>query len=262
MFETNQQPAEAVVPAAPAQDNVQQQENAPEQQIGEQGDSQQAQDSQQPKEEQRDELSPRARKAINRATAEKYEARAEAKLLREQVEALKRQQVPGAENTGSDDPIETAKKFVEQEREKDRVSAQLADIAEQSNEVFKKGLKADPKFADKVGLVNVYAPLFDDRGLTTTVGEAVLGADEPHLVLSFLADNPDVAEEIAGLKPVQAGKRVARIEADLRDKSRKQISSAPKPLEPVKGSTKGSGEPDPKDTEAYIKWRRAQRFKG
>jgi hypothetical protein len=79
--------------------------------------------------------------------------------------------------------------------------------------------------------------------------------DEPHKVIRYLAENPEVAAELGDLPARRQIRRLAQIEAEMGQATKPKPSNAPKPVDAPKGSPTGSDEPDPKNAEAWIAWR-------
>ena len=132
---------------------------------------------------------------------------------------------------------------------------------------------SDPtQFANKfdelaADLSDAFDGLQDRSGKPKPAIEAVFEADEPAMVIEWLADpdNADEAERISKLSAVQAGKAIAKLEAKLSTQPRKdkpQPSKAPAPLESMRGQGSVSGAPDPSNTKAWIQWRNEQERKG
>ena len=116
-------------------------------------------------------------------------------------------------------------------------------------------------------LDDAFGGLTDRSGRPKPAIEAVFEADEPAKVIEWLADpdNAAEAERISKLGGVQAGKAIAKLEAQLAskpDKAKPQASKAPAPLESIRGQGSVSTSPNPSDTKAWIRWRNEQERKG
>jgi hypothetical protein len=112
-------------------------------------------------------------------------------------------------------------------------------------------------------LDEAFEGLADDKGRPKPATEAVFEADDPKAVIEYLADpeNLEEAERIAGMSAVQAGKAIARLEDRLKAekaKDKPRASSAPTPLEPVKGAGPAKTALADLDGEAFAKKRREQ----
>lgn len=119
------------------------------------------------------------------------------------------------------------------------LAEQIADLklhvretTDKSNKVDADGRKRFPDFHDSLSRVTEeIGALFDGYGRPTPMGDAVLDSDDPAALLHYLGKNLDVAAELAELRPGQVGRRLERIEAQM--KAKPEISTAPKPLQPV-----------------------------
>lgn len=105
--------------------------------------------------------------------------------------------------------------------------------------------------------------LVDGSGRPKPATDAVFEADDPKAVIEFLADpeNLEEAERIARLNPVQAGKAIAKLEAQMKAnaaKDKPRASNAPAPLEPVKGAGPAKLSLLDLEGEAFDKRRREQ----
>ena len=116
-------------------------------------------------------------------------------------------------------------------------------------------------------LDEAFGGLTDRSGRPKPATEAIFEADEPAKVIEWLSDpeNVDEAERISKLGPLQAGKAIAKLEAKLSTLTPKpttKVSTAPAPLEAVRGQGNTAGAPDPSDTKRWIAWRNEQERKG
>lgn len=180
---------------------------------------------------------------IDRLTREKYELKAQNDQLR-----TPKQQADDKEHL-TDDEVETRAEV------RAREIAELNQFNAQCNEVFEKGVKANKEFAKSFkDLSEEIGQPFDAKGKPTAVMSAILDADEPHKLILHLADNPELASELADLSPTKQIRRIAQIEKEMSEDATPKQSNAPKPVQPVKGSSGAPKEPDPKDTKAWIAW--------
>jgi DNA-binding MarR family transcriptional regulator len=89
--------------------------------------------------------------------------------------------------------------------------------------------------------------------------EAVLEvADKPTELLYHLGKNPDIAEDLSGLSPYKLAQKLTRIEAELKESGSKKTSSAPKPLQEVRGSASNSRALADLEDKDFVKRRREQ----
>jgi hypothetical protein len=136
--------------------------------------------------------------------------------------------------------------------------ARVTKLNDRCNDIAEKGKKAFADFDASLAVMREELPLFNDKGATPAL-EAILEMDNPPALIHYLGNNPDIAAELAHLSPYRLTRRLDQIEREM--KPTRQPSNAPKPLEPVKPVASVSGEPDPKDTARWMKWRNSQTAK-
>ena len=180
----------------------------------------------------------RLERRIDRVTAARYQAEAEREQARQEAAQLKArlQQFEQQEEQPRQpqvDPLQLANEI-----------ATVREITAKSNTIAKDGEAKFGKaeFAGALRTVQEEAgPLFTPKGTPTAIGEAVLSADEPAALLHYLGTNPDVAAELAELTPIQAARRIARIEIEMSKPVPPKESKAPRPITPVRASSAASG---------------------
>lgn len=97
---------------------------------------------------------------------------------------------------------------------------------------------------------------YDDNDRPMPICRALFEeTEEPHKVIRYLAENPDLAAELGELPARRQIRRLAQIEAEMGQATKPKPSNAPKPVDAPKGSPAGSDEPDPKNYEAWSTWR-------
>lgn len=135
----------------------------------------------------------------------------------------------------------------------ERVTEKANSIAQDGEKRFKDGFRsALETVAEEAG------PLFNQRGLPTALGEAILESDDAAALLHHLGTNPDLAAELNGLSPAQLGRRIERFEAQMKAKPQpKPVSKAPEPARPISAS-RSSGNLADLPMDEYIANRRAQ----
>jgi len=184
-------------------------------------------------------------RSIDRLTAEKYKNRAEIEQLKSLRQQLSEEKQEAGDDQGDQRDVETRAQEIAREL------VAVREFNDKSNDVFNKGMKnpafkeAMATFSDEVG------GAFDESGRPTPIMLAVMDADNPHELIMHLADNPEVAAELAKTQPRLQIRRIAQIERDIAEAAKPKPSTAPKPAQIVK-SAGASGEPDPKDTKAWI----------
>lgn len=220
-------------------------------------------EGQEPKAEPKQELTEVEKKAhalerrVARLTRDRYRERAEL-----EAEITRLRAAPKEEGTGQ------TPQLTDEEVER-RAEAKAAEITEakafndRCNEVFTKGKKAYAGFVDDLRtVVEEVGPLFDKSNKPTPLMRSILDTEEPHRILKHLADNPDVATELADLSERQQFRRLVLLEKEIEGDTRPKPSTAPKPVAPVKGGASG-GSPDPeKDPLAWIAARNKQQGRG
>lgn len=126
------------------------------------------------------------------------------------------------------------------EREIQQRAAMLAQqqaINEKSNVIYNEGIRAygRAEFDDAVKHMN---ETFGQ--LTPVVIDTLTDIDDAPKLIQHLADNPDVADKLAGLPPHKLGAALAKEAAKLTKP--KQVSQAPAPIRPL--NTTSSAEPE------------------
>lgn len=169
----------------------------------------------------------RFQRRMDRRTAELYRERAEREALAARL-AQYEQQKPQQEGERPQqaDPYQIARQIAETERFTEKCNA----IADEGGKKFKDFDVALRNLASEVG------PLVNDKGGPTDLMEVVLEAEKPVALLHYLGTNPDVAAELADLSKTQLARRLDRIEREMAQAGKPQVSSAPRPLTPVTGS--------------------------
>lgn len=200
-----------------------------------------------PEKDDRDKSLKSLQRRVDRVTAARYQAEARAQQLEEQLARFQQQTQP-EEEASKVDPYELAKQIATAER-----------ITERSNAVYREGVKAHgDAFMQSVAAVQDEAgPLFDRRGLATPLGEAILDSDKPADLLTYIGQNPEIAESLKGLSAAQLGRRIAAIESKMAAPEPKP-SKAPPPLEPVKASGKVQKSPSEMTDAEFAAYRREQ----
>lgn len=167
-------------------------------------------------------------KALGARDAELAHTRAELERLRAQGGA--------ANDDEDDDPAPARGKDVDPETRAREIASDM--LRAQSVAAKTRGMldeaKQWPDFREVAADVADELPFVDKKGKPTPFIEAVLEADKPAALLYHLGKNPEVLESLADLTPIQLGRRLAKIEAELKPSAPRR-SNAPKPLEPVTG---------------------------
>ena len=199
-------------------------------------------ESQKPEEDPRDKTVKSLQRRVDRITAARYQAEASASQARQEIEQYRHRlsqyeqgETPQAQQA---DPMALANEI-----------ANIREVTAKSNTVFKEGGKRfGADFGKAVNLVieeagPLVVPIAPGAsiGKPTPLGEAILDSDDPAAVLHYLGNNPDAAADLHGLSAIQVARRIARIELDLGKAKEPKQSNAPKPITPVKASSKDDG---------------------
>lgn len=176
---------------------------------------------------------------VDRLTAAKYQEQARAQQLAQEAEQLRQrlaqyEQPQQPETLTPDKVLPIAQQMAEQLREQEKVRESVSTV-------LNKG-KAIEGFDAACNTVNETLPFYERNGSPTPFLRAVLEGDTPEKVLHYLGTNPDVVEDLAGLSPTKLARQLDRIERKLSEPPEPKASTAPKPVTPVRGSSRDNGE--------------------
>jgi hypothetical protein len=189
----------------------------------------------------------------------------EAELARTEVQQLRErlQQLEGGRETQGDDRAAQRQPQALSQAEIDRIANERArdmvrssSIANSLKKTFEAGAKLDG-FREAMDALGDEVRLVDGERRPTPFLEAVLECDDPARLMHHLGNNPEEAAALNGLSPAQLGRRLAKLEDQLKQDA-KGVSKAPTPLNAVK--PKASSTPALKELsgDAFIKRRREQ----
>lgn len=194
-------------------------------------DAEQQQEDAKPEEDEGRRAIQRMQRRIDKRTADLYRERAEAQQLRERLRQYEQSQQQEEPQQYAPDPLTLAKEISKIER-----------VTERANTVAKDGEKRFTDFRQAVtAVVQEIGPLFDQIGRPTPISEAILDSDDAAGLLHYLGTNPDAAADLEGLTPAQLGRRIALIEARMKDAARPKQSAAPKPVSPTRAGGRDDG---------------------
>lgn len=181
----------------------------------------------------------RMQRRIDKRTADVYRERAAKEALAQRVAELEARAGKTDEPTEVADPVALAREISRIER-----------FAEKANDIVSRGTKAHDDFEKAVlgDLIQEVGPLVLKNGAPSPFMEVVLEAEKPEALLYHLGKNPDLAAELADLRPTQLAKRLDRIEREIAESLKPKSSNAPKPLEPVKPRSSGNNQPSDEDS--------------
>lgn len=228
-----------------------------------------------PKQEEDDAPIPKGvQKRIDRAIRRQYEAEAEAKYLREQLQrqqsiqpqTVAQQEIvePKLENFQNyDEYIEARAAYIAERKvqdtlsqhnqrlEMERAQAAQRQTVESWNQKVAKATAELPDFADVVGSSNLPMP--------DHVKAMVMQSDVGPKLAYYLASHPDEAEQIANQHPLAAVRSLVRIEDKISsEKSAKKATDAPAPITPVGSKAKAEKAPEDMSYSEFSEWRRKQ----
>jgi hypothetical protein len=108
-------------------------------------------------------------------------------------------------------------------------------------------------------LDETFGGLADANGKPKPATDAIFEADDPAAVIEYLTDpdNAERAEAIGRMSAIQAGRAIAKLEAEIAAKradSKPRASKAPAPVESLRASGGKTDDRAPTDPKAYMKW--------
>ena len=191
----------------------------------------------------------RMQRRIDKRTADVYRTRAKNEQLKARLQALE----AGSESPkGQDDPASIAREISRIER-----------FAEKANDLVSRGTKAHPDYMDALKALAIEVGDFvAPNGAPSKFMDVVLQVSKtPEAqadLLYYLGKNPDLAEELSDLGPIQLAAKLTHIGIDMAAALKPQTVKAPTPLEAVKPkSSSHKSITDMTDAE-YAKWRKGK----
>lgn len=164
----------------------------------------------------------------------------------------------GGEDGGSGEARLPASEVRRQAAAMAQEHARITNIATKVGTMLEAG-KSIPNFNVLSAEVGAVLPVVNERGMPTPFIEAVVECRNAAEVMAHLGANPDLVDELADLTPRQQERRIVELSAELKHAGgAKNISRAPKPLEPVKGRTV-AGSPAPRTAAEELAAIRASR---
>lgn len=190
------------------------------------------------------------KRRVDRLTAERHADRAELEQLRKQK--------PATQDDGEDKPQLTEADIETRAEQKAREIAEITQINKRCDEIAELGAKESKEFIKawrEVG--EELGNTFDARGRPTAVMQAILDADAPHKLILHLAENPDIAGELADMTQNKRIRRIIEIEREMAEEKQPKRSGAPAPVKPVNGGAAASKDPATMSDSEFADWRRA-----
>ena len=236
-----------------------------------------AEEQPKPEEKKEDPIPKGVQKRIDRAVREKYEAQAEAKMLKERLDRIEQniQQRVAKPIDNSEPRIDNfddfdqyvaekaewiaSKKINETLNERERRSAEERAAAAHYqavdgwNQRLEKATAELPDFKEVIESSDV--PMSD------FMRDAIVESDLGPKVAYWLANNPDEAKKIASMSPLATVKAIGRIEERLESQAKapKKPTAAPAPLKPVGGKASVQKDPGQMSDAEYLEWRKKGR---
>lgn len=212
----------------------------------------------------------RRRQAAERSKQELETARREADAARQALERIKSAgslpDRPKPEDFETDlehfaaDAVWQQSKAVA-DREAAQAEQQVKDASEREAQARNAGFSAQvdalaeivPDMRDKIN-VAVNAPV----NISQEVSDLIMGDDDAAHILYHLGNNPDALKSLDGASPIQAAMQIGAMKSQLITKQapRAKASTAPAPLNRVKGSGKAQRSPHNMSPEQYREWRK------
>lgn len=156
------------------------------------------------------------------------------------------------QSTEQDAPLTRA----ELERELSRRTAEQFEQA-RSERIGKKieaAAKADKEFADALDSADVEFSREQQSILRETLDDSEHATD----LAKYLAKHPDEAERLAEYAPVKFARELGRLEDKVKELAKTKISTAPKPIDPVRPNSTVNKDPKDMTDSEFAKWRREQ----
>ncbi len=238
-----------------------------------------AEEQPKPEEKKEDPIPKGVQKRIDRAVREKYEAQAEAKMLKERLDRIEQnlnqqQRVakpidnsePRIDNFDDFDAYVAAKaewiaskKINEtlQEREnrqaEERAAAAHHKAVDSWNQRLAEATAEMPDFTEVIESSDV--PMSD------FMRDAIVESDLGPKVAYWLANNPEEAKKIASMSPLATVRAIGRIEERLESQAKapKKPTAAPAPLKSVGGKASVQKDPGQMSDSEYAEWRKKGR---
>lgn len=196
----------------------------------------------------------RLERRIDRLTAARYQTAAEAQQARKEADELRarlaqyEQPETQPETLTPEKVLPIARQMADYLRSQERVQDKVQSVMAAG--------KALDGFDQACNNVNEELPFYAPNGAPTPFLSVVMECESPAVVLHHLGRNPDLAEELARLTPTQQARRLDRLESELNKKPEPKASSAPKPIEPLKGTGGGATkEPSDMSYKEFVAWR-------
>lgn len=172
-----------------------------------------------------------AQRRINELTRKRYEEKARADYLAQEIERMRstRQDGEQAQQPIRPEDIEArAERRAQELLEQRQQQAKLAELQNNGEKEFKDEFKSAMATLKSLGAM-------DEDPAAISFSDAILESDIPHKVIHYLGTNPDEATRILSLTPRQQARAIGLIEAQLATAKANPppVSKAPPPVKPV-----------------------------
>ena len=170
---------------------------------------------------------------IDKLTADKYSAERDAEALRHRIYQMENRERPDTDNMDFEALEKQRFRDVLDEQRKQEAQEEYQNIATAAHDVRQR------LFAEKVNAARAEIPnieegirAFAQLPVTPEMAEIIAESDKAAHIAHYMGRNPEKAEQIAYMSPVQQGRAIAQIEAKVTLPSKK-VSTAPSPVSKV-----------------------------
>lgn len=192
-----------------------------------------------------------AQRRFSELTRKRYEAEAEAKMLRQENERLR----GGTEQAQEPQPLtqQDIDRLVNERAQDLQAQQSFNDRCNEAVSIGESEYKET--FAGAVSTLNAMGALFEANGKPTELGDAIMDCETPAAVLNYLGLHPEEAEDLMDLSPKAQARALARIEDKLAQNPAKPVSKAPAPVKPVGQKAASPKKLEELSTADYVKQR-------
>lgn len=191
-----------------------------------------------------------ALKRIGALTAKSHQAERDAQAARGEAERYRQllEQMRNGDQTAEPKPGETPN-IEELVTKRAEEIAQQKAMAERGQSVSKVGAEQFPDFMSAVQTL-------DALGISGEQVQSLLGMDDAHKVIYSLGKNPEEAERILSLPPLQQGRELERLASKPAPVApTKAVSQAPAPVKPIDGGVTTEKDPSKMSSAEWMAWR-------
>ena len=191
----------------------------------------------------------RLRRQLTKAQRNNGRLSQQAQTLEQQLQQFQQNPQERQEPQPREVVLSLAQQMAQQMREQETLQASVKKVMSEGQKLA--------GFDEACNTVNEEIAFYEN-GRPTAFLDAVMDSDAPAKLLHYLGSNPDLAAELADLKPAQLGRRIERIEAQMNAKpAGKPVSNAPAPAKPI-GASRSQGSPENMSQAEYEAFRKSQ----